>query len=139
MGPGQLLLAVQTIQGPTGEENKKVQEDRKSILWRRTSTILNGGQKRTLLGGPKERLVRNAFQKAMMAFRKVGFRTYQSEKGAGKDCTQNKGKGKDQKGKCKEKLILNPDFQPLKHSMKKDMAILWNRTTCLPAIGLTIP
>ena len=35
-------------------------------------------------------------------------------------------------------LILNPDFQPLEHPMKKDMAMPGNRTTDLPAIGLTI-
>ena len=64
--------------------------------------ILNGGQKRTLLAGPDERKARKACQKAMMAFRRVGFRPYQPDKGAGKDYTQNKCKGKDQKGKGKE-------------------------------------
>ena len=38
----------------------------------------------------------------MKAFREVGFRTYQPEKGAGKDFTQNKGREKDLKGKDKE-------------------------------------
>ena len=72
-------------------------------------------------------------------FQKCGFRPYQPDKGAGKDCTQNKGKGKDQKGKAREELIRNPDFQPLKHPMKKDMVMPGNRTTGLPAISMTRP
>ena len=91
--------------------------------------ILNGGQKRTLLGvQSKERQERLV---------KGGFRPYQPDKGAGKDCTQNKGKGKNQKKKARKELILNPDFQPLKHPVKKDMAMPGNRTTGLPATGLT--
>ena len=62
-------------------------------------------------------------------FQNCGFRPCQADKGAGKDYTQNK--GKDQKGK--EELILNPDQQLLKHSMKK----CGNRTIGLPAISLT--
>ena len=64
--------------------------------------ILNGGQKRTLLGGPKERKARKAGQKRRL--QKGGFRPYQPDKGAGKDYTQNKDKGKDQKGKGKEEV-----------------------------------
>ena len=63
--------------------------------------ILNGGQKRTLLAGPKERKARKACQKAMMAFRSVVF-ALTSQTKAFKDKTQNKGKGKDRKGKGKE-------------------------------------
>ena len=36
-------------------------------------------------------------------------------------------------------FILNRDSQPLKHPVKKDVAMPGNRTTGLPAIGLTIP
>ena len=36
-------------------------------------------------------------------------------------------------------FILNPDFQSLKHPKKKDMTMLGNRMTGLPAIGLTNP
>ena len=35
-------------------------------------------------------------------------------------------------------FFLNPDSQPLKDPMKKDMAILWSRMTVFPASGLTI-
>ena len=48
-------------------------------------------------------------------------------------------KARTQKEKGKKELILNLDFQPLKHPMKKDMAMPGNRTTGLPAIGLTSP
>ena len=58
--------------------------------------VVRGG---LLLGGPKERKARKASQKAMMAFRRVGFRPYLPDQGAGKDYTQNKGKGKDRKRK----------------------------------------
>ena len=85
----------------------------------------------------KERQER-AGQKRNAGFQKGGFRPHQPDKGAGKDDTQNKGKGKDQKGKSKEALFLNLDTQPLKNPMKKDMAIVRSRTTGLPAIGLTI-
>ena len=35
--------------------------------------------------------------------------------------------------------VLNQDFQPQKHFVKKDMVILANQTINSPAIGLTIP
>ena len=77
----------------------------------------------------------------MRAFRKVVFAlTYLKEKGSSNDFNLNKGRGKDQKGKGKEGayLNLNPDFQPLKHPEKKDMAIHGNQTIGLPG-ELTIP
>ena len=40
---------------------------------------------------------------------------------------------------ARKALILNLDFQPLKHPMQKDMATHGNRTTSLPAIALTSP
>ena len=36
-------------------------------------------------------------------------------------------------------LILNLNFQPLKHPVKKDTAMPGSRTIGLPAIGLTSP
>ena len=36
-------------------------------------------------------------------------------------------------------LILNLEYQPLKHPVKKDMAMPGNQTIGLPAMGLTIP
>ena len=46
-----------------------------------------GGQKKIVLGGPKVREARKVSRKVMEAFRKVGFRTYQPEEGAGNDFT----------------------------------------------------
>ena len=60
---------------------------------------LNGGQKKTLLGGPKETEARKVFRKANEGFQKGGLRTYQPEKGARKDFNPNKGRGNDQKRK----------------------------------------
>ena len=87
-----VCLAVQTIKGPLGEKktgkgNRKrkgsIQKDwNRNFLATNRYKIPNGCQKKTLLVGPKERKV---FQKTMMVFRKMGFRLYQSDKGADKD------------------------------------------------------
>ena len=100
--------------------------------------ILNGGQKRTLRGGPKESKARKkGWSMSNDGFQKGGFHPYKPEKGANKDYTHNKDTGP--KRERRKELILNPDFQPLKHPLKKNMATLGNRTTGLPAIGLTSP
>ena len=71
----------------------------------------------TLLGGPKDTKARKSWQKAMMAFRRVGFRPYQHHKKGGKTRIIPRTKAKERiiKEKARKKLILNPDFQPLKH------------------------
>ena len=77
------------------------------------------------------------FSKGSESFRKGGFRTYQPEKGAGNDFNPHKGKGKVQK-KVRKELLLNLDFQPWKHRVKKELAMPGNQTIGLPASGLTI-
>ena len=52
--------------------------------------------------------------------------------------TKTKARERAHKEKAMKAFILNPDSQPLKHPMKKDMAIPGNRMTGLPASGLTI-
>ena len=84
-----MCLTVQTIEGPPGEKKKregkeKAEDDPKgpeehSLVMNRYK-IPNGGQKRTLLGGPKERKARQACRKEIMVFRRVGFRPYQPDK-----------------------------------------------------------
>ena len=64
--------------------------------------IPHGGQKRTLLGGPRERKARKGLSKGNDGFQKGGFRAYQPDKGAGKDFPQSKGRVKDHKGKGQE-------------------------------------
>ena len=72
-------------------KGKKAKEDSKELeeysLVKNKHRTLNGGQKKIVLGGPKEREARKVSRKVMEAFRKVGFRTYQPEKGAGNDFT----------------------------------------------------
>ena len=51
----------------------------------------------------KGRKGKKGLSKGNDGFQKGGFRPYQPDKGAGKDYIQNKGKGKYQKGKGKEK------------------------------------
>ena len=67
--------------------------------------ILYGGQKRTLLGGPKERKARKACQKAMMAFRRVVFALTSQTK-------HNKGRGKHHRGKDREGTYPQSGFSP---------------------------
>ena len=101
MGGQRVCLAVQTVQGSPREEKVKAMEKLKvdskgpkeHSLVENKHRILSGGQMKNLLGGPKERKARKAFQKAMSAFRKLGFRTHQPEKGAGKDFFQHNGRG----------------------------------------------
>ena len=99
--------------------------------------IPNGGQKRTLLGGQKERKVRKACQKAMMVFRRVAFSLTRPIKVQRRDVPQNKSRAKGQKEKAKKVPFLNPDCKPQKHPMKKDMP--GNQKVGLPVIALTIP
>ena len=65
--------------------------------------ILNGGQKRTLLGGPKERKARKACQKAMMAFRMVVFALTSQTKAQARTIPRTKARERTKKGKGEER------------------------------------
>ena len=101
--------------------------------------ILNVRHKRTLLGGPKERKARKAGQKATKAFGRVAFVLTSQITVQARTTPRTKTKERTKNEKVRKEFILDLDFQPLKHPMKKDMAMFGNRTTGLPAIGLTIP
>ena len=120
---------------------EKVKADRKGSeehsLEKNKHKMLNGGQKRTLLGGAKERKARKAGQKE--GFQKGRFRPYQPDKGEARITPRTKTKEKTQKEKARKEFIRNPDFQPLTHPAKKDMDMLGNRTSGLLAIGLMSP
>ena len=88
-----------------------------------------------MLGGTKDAKARKDCQKAMMAFRRVVFTLTSKIKSAVKDYHQNKSKGKE---KARKKLTLNPDFQPLKHLKKTDIAMPGNLMIGLPVSGLII-
>ena len=102
--------------------------------------ILNGGQKRTLLGGPKERKARRACQKAILASRRVVLRPYQPDKGRRQGLSPNHGQRKGPKRKrqgmdLSSITILIPRETP----MKKVVARPGNHTLGLPVIGLMTP
>ena len=100
--------------------------------------IQDCGQKRTLLGGPKDAKKKNQLSKSNDGSQKGSFRPYHPDKGAGMDHVQNKGKGySPTQKKARKKLILNTDFQPLKHLKKKDIPTPGNLMTGLPVSGLT--
>ena len=131
-----------TWEGPE-REKEKAKDDPKGpeqhSLVMNKCKILNGGKKKTQFGGPKERKARRACQKAMMGSFKGGFRPYQSDKGASKDFHQNKGRGKDQKGKGKEGIYPQSGFSASETPNEEGYGRPGNQTTGLPVIGLTIP
>ena len=94
---------------------------------------------RTLLGGPKERKANKACQEAMMVFRRVVFALTSPTKVQARTFTKTKAVERIKKEKAEWEPILNPDCQPQKHPMKKDMAAPGNQTIGLPVITLTIP
>ena len=100
---------------------------------------LNGGQKKTLLGGPKETEARKVFRKAMKASTKVVFALTNLKRVHARISTRTKAEATTKKERVRKVLILNLDIQPRKHPVKKDVAMPGNRTIGLPAIGLTIP
>ena len=100
---------------------------------------LNGGQKKTLLGGPKEKEARKVFRKAMKASRNVVFALTNQKRVHERISTRTKAEARKKKERVRKVLILNLDIQPRKHKVKKDMVMPGNRTIGLPAIFLTIP
>ena len=80
----------------------------------------------TLLGGPKGKKGKKGLSKGNDGPQKGGFRPYQPDNGAGKDFRWSKTKAEERisKEKAKKEPSLNPDCQPQKHPMKKDMAAL---------------
>ena len=87
----------------------------------------------------KGKRARKAGQKATKAFTRVAFALTSQIKLQARTTPRTKTKERTRKARARKEFSLNLDFQPLKHSMKKDMAMLGNLTTGLPAIGLTIP
>ena len=89
--------------------------------------ILTGGQKKIVLGGPKKKEARKVFRKDETASLEVIF-ALANQKGVqpAKKCT--KAEARTKKGRARKVLILNLDFQPQKHPVKKDMAMPGNQT-----------
>ena len=94
--------------------------------------IPNGGQKRTLLGGPNERKARKACQRATMASRRVVFALTSTTKVHARIFSKTKAEERITKEKAKKEPFLNPDCELQKHPPG-------NQTIGLPTIGLTIP
>ena len=73
-----------------------------------------------------------------MALRRVVFALASQIKAQARIIPRTKARERTKKEKARKELILNPDFQPLKHPIKKDIRP-GNRTIGLPVIGLTSP
>ena len=94
--------------------------------------ILNGGKK-TQFGG-------RACQKGNDGFHmRVVFALTNWTKVQARTFTKTKAEERIKKEKAKKEPILNPNSQPPKHLMKKDMARPGNQTIGLPVTGLTTP
>ena len=91
------------------KERTKVypKETEEHSLAKNKHKILKCGQKNSAWW-TKGRKGKKGLSKGNGGFQKGGFRPYQPDKGAGKDKTQNKGKGKDQKGEGKEGAFHQP-------------------------------
>ena len=123
-----------------GKENTQVYPKgaEELFLAKNKHKILKCGQKRTLLGGPKDAEARKVCHKTMMAFRRVVFALTSQIKAQARIISRRKAKETTKKEKVRKKLILNPDFQLLKHLKKKDFTMLGNLVTGLPVSGLMI-
>ena len=114
------------FKGPPREEKKEEREKAKDdpkgpeehSLTKNRHKIPNGGQKRALLGGPKERKARKACQKAMMVFRRVVFALTSPTKVQARSFPKTKAEERIKKEKAKKEPSLNPDCQPQKHPVK---------------------
>ena len=73
-------------------------------------------------------MARSACQKAMMAFRRVVFALTNRTKMQARTFTKTKAERRTKKEKAKKELIPNPDSQPQKQIVKKDVARLGNQT-----------
>ena len=89
-------------------------------------------QKKTVLGGPKEHDARKASRKAMRVFGRVDFALAHQKRVQAMISTRTKAEARTKKERARKVLILNLDFQPLEHPVKKDMAIPGNQ-----AIGIS--
>ena len=128
-------MAVQTIQEPPSKEKKRQRKKSKSGI-KRTGRALLGGEhaqdpewwsEEDCVWWSNRKRDKKVFRKVMKAFGKVDFALPHQIRVQAMISTRTKAKAKakTKKKKARKVLILNPDFQPLKHPVKKDMAMPW--------------
>ena len=147
MGQQRVCLAIQTIQEPKIEKKKVKARERAKVdqKERREHSLVKSkhrnqscGQKKIVLGRPKEIEARKAFRNVMKAFGWVEFALTHQQKVHAVISTRTKAEARTKKERAMKVLILNQDFQPMKTPLKRDKAILGNQTIGIPAY-LTIP
>ena len=117
-------LAVQTVLRPSvakkrQSKRKKGKVDSKELeefsLVKNMHTILNGGHKKSVLGGPKVREAGKVSRKVKTASPKVVFALTNQKRvqSAIKNCTKAEARIKNER--ARKVLFLNLDFQPQKH------------------------
>ena len=123
-----------TIDEETGEQGYI--GDERSCFWKwekeledyslvkKMHTILNGGHKKFVLGGPKVREAGKVFRKVKTASPKVVFALTNQKRvqAAIKTCIKADARIKNER--ARKVLFLNLDFQPHEHPVKKGMAML---------------
>ena len=101
-------------------------------------TNQNCGLKKIVLGGLRENEARKTFRKVMKAFGEVAFALTHQKRVQAMISTRTKAEARIKKKRTKKVLILSQDIQPLKHTVKKEMAIPGYQTVGIPC-SLTIP
>ena len=128
-----MCLAVQKIQGPSGEKKKRKRK--------RPGRVFFGDEQAQDPEWWQEEDQRKERQaglvKKAMASIRVVFARCQPDKGAGKILPRTKSWERTKKEKAR--MVPHPDSQPQKHPMRKDMARPGNQTIGLPVTGLMIP
>ena len=100
----------------------KVKVDSKELeeysLVKNKHRILDGGHRKIVLGGPKEKEAIKVFRNVKKQLSENGFRTYRSEKNVGCDQSGHKDRGKERKAKGKEGAYLQSgiSFQPVRNT-----------------------
>ena len=148
MGRQRACLAVQNVAGSPSYKEEEVKEKAKAkvdsralvrhTLVKKKHEILNGGQKKTVFGGPRAKKARKALRNVRTTFLKVilvpiikkGYRWWIP--------LVQKEEARIRREKEKKVPFPDQDLLPRKHLVKKDVAILGNLTIGIP-VKLMLP
>ena len=100
--------------------------------------ILNCSRKKIVLGGPREREARKVPRKVKNASLTAAFALINQKRAQAVILIRTRAEARTKKEKARNALILNLDFQPQKHQVKKEMTGPANQTYGIPA-SLTFP
>ena len=123
-----MCLAVQTLQGPPGEEKKREGKRKGKGRSKRTGRAFFGDeqaqdpewwQEEDPVWWSKWKKGKEGLSKGNDGFRQGGFRPYKPDKFAGKHFHQNKGSGKDQKKERQRRNLSSVQVFSLRNSQRR--------------------